>query len=42
LENNPDYENPPSITEREWKEIIDDAKENILKKSREKLTGTPR
>jgi len=42
LAGNPRYEHPPSIPEREWKAIIDDAKENILKKSREKLTGTPR
>ena len=39
---NPRYECPPSIPEREWKAIIDDAKEKILKKSREQITGTPR
>jgi hypothetical protein len=39
---NPRYERPPSIPERELKVIIDDAKENILKKSGEKITGTPR
>ena len=39
---NPRYEHPPSISEREWKAIIGDAQENILKKSREKITGTPR
>jgi hypothetical protein len=42
LEKNPRYERPPSIPEREWKAIIDDAKENILRKSREQITGTPR
>jgi hypothetical protein len=42
LAKNPRYEHPPSIPEREWKVIIDDAKENILKKSGEKITGTPR
>jgi hypothetical protein len=36
------YEHPPSIPEREWKEIIDDAKENILRKSGEQITSTPR
>ena len=39
---NPRYECPPSIPEREWKEIIDDAKENILSKSKEQITSTPR
>jgi hypothetical protein len=38
----PRYENPPSIPEREWKAIIDDAKEKILKKSGEQIIGTPR
>jgi hypothetical protein len=42
LAGNPRYECSPSIREREWKMIIDDAKEKILKKSREKITGTPR
>ena len=28
--------------QREWKAIIDDAKENILRKSEEQITGTPR
>jgi hypothetical protein len=42
LAGNPRYEHPPSIPEREWKAIIDDAKENILKKSGEQITGTPR
>jgi hypothetical protein len=42
LERNPRYEHLPSIPEREWKAIIDDAKENILKKSREQITSTPR
>jgi hypothetical protein len=42
LVGNPRYEHPPSIPEREWKVIIDDAKEKILKKSREKIIGTPR
>jgi hypothetical protein len=32
LVGNPRYESPPSIIERKWKAIIDDAKENILKK----------
>jgi hypothetical protein len=36
------YECPPSIPEREWKAIIDDAKEFFLKKSGEKIVGTPR
>ena len=36
------YESPPSIPEREWKAIIDDAEEKILKKSGEQITGTPR
>jgi hypothetical protein len=35
LAGNPRHEHPPSIPEREWKVIIDDAKEKILKKSRE-------
>ena len=39
---NPRYERPPSISKREWKAIIDDAKEKILKKSGEQITGTPR
>ena len=42
LARNPRYERPPSIPEREWKEIIDDAKEKILRKSGEQITGTPR
>jgi hypothetical protein len=42
LARNPRYERPPSIPEREWKAIIDDAKEKILKKSGEQITGTPR
>jgi hypothetical protein len=42
LEKNPRYENAPSIPEREWKAIIDDAKEKNLRKSGEQLTGTPR
>jgi hypothetical protein len=42
LAGNPRYERPPSIPEREWKAIIDDAKEKILKKSGEQITGTPR
>jgi hypothetical protein len=36
------YECSPSIPEREWKAIIDDAKEKILRKSGEQITGTPR
>jgi hypothetical protein len=42
LAKNPRYERPPSILEREWKEIVDDAKEKILRKSGEQITGTPR
>jgi hypothetical protein len=42
LAKNPRYERPPSIPEREWKAIIDDAKEKILRKSREQITSTPR
>jgi hypothetical protein len=42
LEGNPRYECFPSILERDWKVIIDDSKENILKKSGEQITGTPR
>jgi hypothetical protein len=42
LAKNPRYERPPSIPEREWKAIIDDAKEKILRKSGEQITGTPR
>jgi hypothetical protein len=42
LAKNPRYEHPPSIPEREWKAIIDDAKEKILRKSVEQITGTPR
>jgi hypothetical protein len=42
LAGNPRYERPPSIPKREWKAIIDDAKEKILKKSGEQITGTPR
>jgi hypothetical protein len=42
LVGNPRYGHPPSIPEREWKAIIDDAKENILKKSGEQITGIPR
>jgi hypothetical protein len=42
LARNPRYKRPPSIPEREWKEIIDDAKEKILKKLGETITGTPR
>jgi len=42
LAKNPRYERPPSITKREWKAIIDDAKEKILRKSGEQITGTPR
>ena len=30
LTRNPRFENPPSIPEREWKTIIDDAKDKIL------------
>ena len=42
LAGNPRYERPPSIQEREWKVIIDDAKDKILKKSGEQITGTPK
>jgi hypothetical protein len=42
LARNPRYENPPSIPEREWKAIIDDENENILKKLGEQIIGTPR
>jgi hypothetical protein len=42
LEKYPRYEHPPSIPEREWKTIIDDAKEKILRKLGEQITGTPR
>jgi hypothetical protein len=42
LSRNPRYEHPPSVPEREWKVIINDAKEKILRKSIEKITGTPR
>ena len=42
LVGNPRYERPPSIPKREWKAIIDDAKEKILKKLGEQITGTPR
>jgi hypothetical protein len=42
LSRNPRYEHPPSVPEREWKAIINDAKEKILRKSIEKITGTPR
>ena len=41
LASNPRYEHPPSIPEREWKAIIDDAKENILRKLGEQIIGTP-
>ena len=33
LVGNPRYEHPPSIPEREWKVIIDDAKEKIRRKN---------
>jgi hypothetical protein len=39
---NPWYGRPPSILEREWKAIIDDAKKKILKKSGEQITDTTR
>ena len=42
LARNPRYDHPPLIPEREWKVIIDDAKEKILKKSGEQIIGTPR
>ena len=42
LVRNPRYDRPPSIPQREWKVIIDDAKENILKKLGEKINGTRR
>jgi hypothetical protein len=42
LARNPRYEHPPSIPEREWKAIIDDSKEKILKKLGEQITSTPR
>jgi hypothetical protein len=42
LARNPRYEHPPSIPEREWKATIDDAKEKILKKEGDQITGTPR
>ena len=42
LAGNPRYECPPLIIEREWKAIIDDEKEKILKKLGEKKTCTPR
>ena len=42
LARNPRYECSQSIPKREWKVIIDDAKEKILKKSGEQITGTPR
>jgi hypothetical protein len=32
----------PQFQREEWKAIIDDAKEKILKKSGEQITGTPR
>jgi hypothetical protein len=30
---NPRYDHPPSIPEREWKALIDDAKEKKLRKT---------
>jgi hypothetical protein len=39
---NPRYERHPSITEREWKALIDDEKEKKLLKIGEQITGTPR
>jgi hypothetical protein len=36
LEGNTRYEHPPSILEREWKAIIDDAKEKVLKNQENK------
>ena len=36
LAKNPRYERPPSIPEREWKVIIGDAKEKILKNQENK------
>ena len=39
---NPRYENPPSILERELKALIDDAKENKLRKIGEQIIDTPR
>jgi hypothetical protein len=41
LAGNPRYEHPPSIPEREWKAIVDDAKEKILKTLGEKIIDTP-
>jgi hypothetical protein len=42
LEGNTRYERPPSIPKMEWKEIIDDAKEKILKKLGEQITDITR
>ena len=42
LAGNPRYEHPPSIPEREWKAITDDAKDKILKKLGEQINSTPR
>jgi hypothetical protein len=42
LAGNPWYDFPLLIPEREWKMIIDDEKEKILKTLGEKIVGTPR
>jgi hypothetical protein len=42
LQNNPMYEHPLTVPEREWKVLIEDAKEKKLIKERKKPTRTPR
>jgi hypothetical protein len=39
---NPRYERPPSILEREWNALIDDANKKKLRKKGEQITSTPR
>jgi hypothetical protein len=42
LQKNPRYEHPPAVPEREWKALIEDAKEKKLRKEGKTPTGTPR
>jgi hypothetical protein len=42
LQNNPRYEHPPVILEREWKAFIEDAKEKRLRKEGRNPPGSGR
>ena len=42
LQKNPKYEHPPVIPEREWKALMEDAKDKTLRKERKTLPESVR